>query len=99
MAEGKKARKSNELRLLTQAADAPLIGDSSAGSDLAKFAADVITLNRQAGLSPSSAMPNQHGWTIASLESLQRGPKMKRLEPAAPSEEAQVTPFRRLHKE
>lgn len=88
----------NELRLLSQADSEPLPAPPSAGTDLAKFAEDVITLNRQAGLSPASMTSNMQVCRISSLESLQGGLKVKKSEDP-PSQGAQVTEFKRLRKE
>ncbi len=97
----KSPKKTSDLRLLADGEDKPeaTCDALSAGTDLAKFAEDVIALNRQAGLSPSSTMPNRHIFQVAPLESLSSRPKLKKQVPGEPELKTQVAELRRLRKE
>ena len=78
--ESQKPEKRSPLRLLADNEEARAASPQNpwVGTDLAKFAQDVIALNRQADLSPQSTKSGDHKCRVASLESLQRGLKIRR---------------------
>jgi hypothetical protein len=96
----KKTGKPNPLRILRGDAEPlPQVLETGwVGTDLAKFAQDVIALNRQAGSSPQPTKSDERKCRVASLESLQRGLKIRR-GPEVDATSEQVTILRPHRKE